>query len=135
MRYSYYDGASWHHETLARGEWPKHMSLQMDHADLPHIAYYRNVEPLDGVRYMFHDGNQWHVQTVDSGYEIAQSVSLELDRSEHPQISYYDVPNELLKYARYDGADWHIEVVDSGLGRYGPCSLERSCQLPPYQLL
>jgi len=40
-------------------------------------------------------------------------ISLALDGSDHPHISYLDYSNLDLKYARWDGAQWHLETVDS----------------------
>jgi len=62
------------------------------------------------------DGVTWHIKTVDES--DLSCVSLDVDSSGHPHITYYKRQGPEfhgdLKYAAWDGTDWQIETVDSG---------------------
>ena len=63
---------------------------------------------------------------MDSAGDVGKYLSLALDSSNKPCISYYDRTNGDLKYAFWDGSKWNIEVVDSegDVGEF--CSLALS---------
>jgi hypothetical protein len=72
---------------------------------------------------------EWHVETVDSDGDVGGEVSLALDSSDYPHISYEDgLPNYDLKYARWNGSSWQIQTVDSAgsVGRYTSLVLDSS---------
>ncbi len=55
----------------------------------------------------------WITETVDSGGDVGDQCSLELDAAGYPHISYNDRTNDALKYAFQDAAGWHLETVDA----------------------
>ncbi len=117
--HAWWDGANWQQEGIDSlpydgnvGEWN---SLAFDTVGYPNIAYtyYTN----DGNCYLKHaykDASGWHTQVADSliGDEF-KYISMALDNSNHPHISFYDWNVYDLKYAYWDGATWHIERVDT----------------------
>ncbi len=117
VRYAYYDGSVWHKATVdnANGQ---STALVLDGNDHPHIAYSRRSLSTSYRQcgYAYHDGLIWHYETVDDGggtASVGDYVSLALDSTEMPQVSYYDFTNRNLKYARRGGAGWQPETVDS----------------------
>ncbi|MDW8064406.1 MAG: carboxypeptidase regulatory-like domain-containing protein, partial [Anaerolineae bacterium] len=53
-------------------------------------------------------------------------MSLALDGTGNPHISYYDASNGALKYARWTGSGWEIQKVDAGgdVGQYTSLALD-----------
>ena len=82
-------------------------SLALDSSGNPRISYYGN----NTLKYARCDtgcdvpGN-WNRETVDSAADsVGAYTSLELDSSDNPHISYYDLTNGNLKYAYASGDD------------------------------
>jgi hypothetical protein len=70
---------------------------------------------------VFSQPEVWIIETVEPGSNMAYDLSLALNASDVPHISYYEgYPNEVLKYAYRDVSGWQFEIVDD----YGDrCSL------------
>lgn len=93
---------------------PDAISLALDGAGSPHIAYYQRTSSTDGdLRYAYRDTAGWHVEAVDTAGNAGLDASLAVDASGYPHIAYYDQTNQDLKYATRDAAGWHVEVVDA----------------------
>ncbi len=95
------------------------LSLALDSAGLPHIAY---VDLYRGLKYAWHDGSGWRTEVVDSTGTVG-FPSLALDGDGHAHISYCLLHPDSstcddLRYASYDGFSWHIETVDATGGHY-----------------
>jgi hypothetical protein len=112
LKYARWDGDEWLIETVDSGGKFYHTSLVLDSHGYPHIAY---VGPIPGedyvLKYARWDGDEWLIETV--GSERGGTLSLALDSSDYPHISFYYSTEYDLKYARWDGAEWLIETVDS----------------------
>jgi hypothetical protein len=69
----------------------------------------------------------WLVETIDTGLASVccyGDVSLALDQSGYPHISYYDQANNDLKYAFKDTDGWHISTLDQGGGKHSSIALD-----------
>ena len=127
LKYAYFDGSSWHIETVDSGGCVgKYTSISLDSGGYPHISYVDDTN--DDLKYAYFDGSSWHIETVDSGGNVGLYNSLCLDSSDYPHISYFDWNNYHLKYAYFDGSAWQIETVDSVLavGEFTSLSLDSS---------
>lgn len=108
LKYAYYNGVTWHIETLAKAQVGS-TSMALDAVNRPHIVYI-----ADGnIKHAYHDGILWQTETV-SGATIgdAQYIPLVLDAFERPHIVYYD-QHLNLNYAYFNGDDWHAQVVSA----------------------
>ena len=101
-------------------------SLGYDSAGMPHIAYQRSSLPQgDFLRhaYRVHSGGNcgpslaWRCDTVDTGADIGQYASLDLDSNDDPWIAYYSAADSAPKVAEKVGASWsfHASLHQSGL--------------------
>jgi hypothetical protein len=117
LNYAYYDGSSWHIETVdSEGNVGGSSSLALDSLDRPRISYtYLESSINTHLRYAWFDGSEWHIETVDSEGSVGGG-QLALDSLEHPHIAYEDCTNSNAKYAHYDGTEWHVETADSEHG-------------------
>ena len=70
----------------------------------------------------------WVTETVDNEGSVGLYLSLALDSSNNPQISYYDSTNTALKYTHKSGDGWVTETVDSAedVGWYPSLALDSS---------
>jgi hypothetical protein len=126
LKYAYYDGDSqaWVKEFVDQaGDVGMTNSLRLDSDDLPRIAYWDNDN--DRVRYARFDGTIWNFSTVETltcTSPLTQRVSLALDTTNRPHVSYHDCASPTrLKYALQVSGTWTPEVVEEG-NNSGLCS-------------
>ncbi|MGC8780122.1 MAG: hypothetical protein ACP5UQ_04570, partial [Anaerolineae bacterium] len=107
------------------------ISLALDAADRPHVAYYD--EAARRLRYARLTDGGWEIRTVDDDGDVGAGCSLALDAAGRPHISYYnyDTVRGALRYATWDGDaahSWQIEVVDDAddVGGYTSLALDGS---------
>ena len=90
-------------------------SIALDSNGRPQIAY--SWQELWGgprrLRYAWWNGSGWDIQFVGTAANAGWGISLALDSTEYPHISYLDSTNGNLKYAKWDGSEWHIQTVDN----------------------
>jgi hypothetical protein len=109
------------------------LSLALDAAGYPHIAYTASFNLPHDYNYAHFDGDAWHVETFDAwpynyGTFFAD-ISLALDFQARPHIAYTKVnsPEGELLYAHHDGAQWQIETVtDAYHAQYCSLALDSS---------
>jgi hypothetical protein len=100
LEYTYYQGGSWHPETVAStGDVGKYNSLAIDPnaPNARHICYYDVTE--GDLEYAYWDGGGWSYETVDSQGDVGSFCSIDLNASGYPAISYYSESTHDLKYA------------------------------------
>mgnify|MGYP001076776833 CR=1 FL=1 len=116
LKYAYQDASGWHTEMVdGGGKFVMATALVVDSASFPHVSYF--IWGDGDLKYAYKDGAGWHIQRVAGPYHVG-SISLALDATGHPHISYGD--GGVLKYVYYDPADgWHSRTVVSGLGDEG----------------
>ena len=94
----------------------------------PRIAFY------DSDNTALWDTNQdinyhWWFDIVDSTYEVGEFLSMELDSSNNPHISYYDATHRDLRYATWNvgPSTWYTETLDQygeDIGLYTSLTLD-----------
>lgn len=85
--------------------------LSLDHDGNPMIA---TGDGANGGLFLLrrNSGGIWSLEVIDSSPFITGNISMVVDASYHPHITYYDGEYGRLKYARWTGTEWHLEVVD-----------------------
>jgi hypothetical protein len=104
-------------------------TLALDRHGKPHFAYQGFYE--NGLHYAVWDGSVWHKQLIDP-LSVAFFMSMQIDKSDNPKISYYKRMNQdnsfalQLKYAFFDGTSWYRETVDprEGTGKFNSLALD-----------
>jgi len=116
LKYAKWVGSGWQvqaidtvNDTLS-GPFRK-TSIILDDHDNPHSAYVRghNSTRTRLIKYAYWDGTTWDIQVIDTAWGY---VSLALDNSGHPHLSYTKGP---LVHARHDGTRWIIQNVDTSV--------------------
>jgi len=103
LRYTYWDGAEWHFETVDSGGYlGYYASLALNGQGYASIAYLDSTN--QDLKYAYRDGSGWHVETVDSEGDVGSYTSLAVDEHGCPHISYFDWTKKDLKYAYHDGS-------------------------------
>jgi hypothetical protein len=132
VKHAWLSGTIWLSETVDTGNVGVYTSLALDSGHNPQIIYYHISGTNYVLRYAWKSGNRWFTRTVDStGKQEAWSgrvaISLELDQTDMPRMSYYDAVNGDLKLARFDGKVWIIQTVDStgDVGQYSSLALDQ----------
>ena len=90
-------------------------SIAIDSAGHPHIAYQLDAT-VDEVKYVAWNGTSWIApETIDSVDNPGFGVSLGLDSSDTPHVSYYRSSGSgVLSYAYRDGAVWRGQINGTG---------------------
>lgn len=107
LKYAYHDGSSWLIQNIESGI-PMRNSIATDSNSYPHISY---SDPFGNLKYTHYNGSSWFIETVDSAGTVGGFMSIAIDSSNLPHISYYR--GGRLTYAYHDGSNWLFETVDS----------------------
>jgi hypothetical protein len=107
------------------------VALAVDGLGHPHFAYNSPFET--GLHYAYWDGLTWHRALIDSE-TTNHFISIGLDNSGYPHISYYreEYPDRTyalyLKYAHFDGKTWYVETVDHQMhsGKFNSIAVDSS---------
>ena len=93
-----------------------YVSLSLNTNGSPCLCYNLNNRTDPGLKYAFCD-EKWNIERVDTvpeaPYTSGTALSLIVDISEQPHVSYYDDIRHDLKFARKRGQNWEICRVDS----------------------
>ena len=125
LKYASWTGSSWSIETVdSSGDVGYSNCLALDSNNNPHIAYSDDTGPYC-LKYAKKAGSSWEYSTVESG--SIGCVSIDVDSSNMPHISYYGGSNAL-EYAKWTGSTWSIQTLDSNgnVGIYNSIALDSS---------
>ena len=89
------------------------ISITLDQAGNPYVIYSTFTIPVEKhLTYAFRDVEGWQIETTS--IQGGEDVSLALDASGTPQVSYYVDENSLrvLKYVNQDDQGWQSQTVD-----------------------
>lgn len=125
--HTYFDGSTWQSSVIANEFiWTLWSNLSADSVGNLHVAYLN--ETASAVLYRKKTGNTWgSVQVVDNAPGVNDafkgSVSIAVDGSDKPHISYHDHANRALRHGRLTtSGSWQTYVVHPpqwGMDRYG----------------
>ncbi|MBI2426376.1 MAG: hypothetical protein HYV34_00885 [Candidatus Kerfeldbacteria bacterium] len=120
----------WKCQTIvSSGDVGNYPSIVVDSTGLAHISYFENatISPYGILQYAKErtDGT-WELRAIDYSARVGWYTSIDVDSTNTPAISYYDITNGNLKYARKQGTGancanglWKCETVDSSLNNVG----------------
>ncbi|MDB5319473.1 MAG: exported protein of unknown function [Phycisphaerales bacterium] len=95
----------------ASGNVGQFLSLALDQADHPAVAYYDGSTA--DLKFAHFDGTTWTTETVDSFHTTGGYPSLVYDAAGLPAIAYWRKTSGDLRLARFDGTMWTITTLDS----------------------
>lgn len=106
-------GLNWTSSQLNNpGDGGANTSIALDDTEKPCIAYSKGGE----LHYIKYNGATWDDSLVENaGFSGLGGISLTLDNSNNPIISYYDDNNQSVKVAVKNGGSWDITVLDTTL--------------------
>lgn len=117
LRYIFYENGAWNNEDVdsdtVKGT-GIYNSLQLTPNDKPRIAYWDEVKGQ--MRFASFSGTNWSYSTIHTmtcTEPFPPTVSLALDSTNKPHVSFYDCENSHLMYAYRDSSGWHKFTVDS----------------------
>jgi len=115
LMYGIWDGSTWEVRSVdANARY--YAAMVLDSAGHPHIAYYHDAaNDIANLQYAQWTGSAWQFETVDTNAGSFAYISLVLDATDQPHISYQDATRWTLKYAQRSGETWDVQIVD-GLG-------------------
>jgi hypothetical protein len=135
LRYAHWDGSQWRVEIVH--DWDGNciggISIVVDSADRPRIAYRAPYEDGSALWYASWDGSEWRKEVVDheTEWSCGYEAYLKLDSGDRPRISYAASIGGFvakLKYAEWDGSSWQVETIED-TGNVGwNCCLELDSQ-------
>jgi hypothetical protein len=111
LKVAHFTGTTWQTSVVdTTGD--KISAIALDNAGNPAIAYLDAINLL--VEYAKIVGGVWQIETVDPHCETSTSISLVIDASNNPHITYIDgsdMEYPSLTYATCSGGTWSLEVV------------------------
>ena len=137
LKYAHYDSAGWHLEIVDGPDVGLSPSIALDSTGNPHIAYYDRQHEC--IKYAYHDATGWHTEIVDLvpkdywwSTSDSRMISLALDESGMPHISYFDSKNKTLRYSYgtpgNDNYNLVIQVTGTGSGTVTVMPPEVTCE-------
>jgi alpha-tubulin suppressor-like RCC1 family protein len=125
LKYAFWDGQKWQTQTVEPGgRVGEDSSIAIDKNGRPHIAYRHTGVTAPALKYATWDGTAWRITVVDAAIsnifdpkQISQNISIAIDPSGHPCISYLGAGYSL-KYASWDGTKWQFQTVKDQAGGY-----------------
>lgn len=138
MMYATKKGTVWTNTVISQEEQNYHPSMVLDRAGLLHVAYIP-AGSSGSIKYAEQDGlGIWQVKSVANAYDSSSDrnrhpgyqLSLALDSSGNPHISYYDKSKKALRYVSWNGTDWNTETVQASgdVGKFSSLAINANDQ-------
>ena len=121
VKFAFKDHNGWNIETVeSEGDDGSYgVAIAFNQALNPCLSYGCSTYPDNGkLKYAWRNGTNWQIETVPDTKGFIESVSLQIDTNDFPNIAI-ESDLGLLQYAIKDQNGWQIEIVDSrdGAGR------------------
>ncbi len=101
-------------ETVDSNNYPGYCTLAVDSSGNPHISYINAESTVSSkIQYAVKSLGNWQIETVDILSYLYVDVSMTLDSSAKPHISYSSFSN-YLSYATRNGGLWQTELLEKG---------------------
>lgn len=123
--------AGWLQETVAPDAASWATQIRLDRGGVPHIAFVGSGYPAL-AKYAYRDTVGWHIAVVSEAGHSVVGLSLALDNTGRPHITYKDTTAGQFRYAYREGAGWHMEVVDAQTSIGGRSSLTLDANGQPH---
>lgn len=129
LKYSFFDDSTWTTEVVDGQTTGLYCSLVLSSIDHPRIAY--TYYEGHSIRYAEQgNGGVWAFFDFETDPDEETYISIALDRTDKPHISYYDGSSfggaHDLKYSHHTGTQWATVLVDANgqVGRGGSIALD-----------
>jgi hypothetical protein len=119
LKYATWTGTRWINETVHEGG--GHSSIALDRRGNPYIGHQREFYADDRLALELilsrWNGEVWASEVVEPAPAVGSGISLALDGSDWPRMSYEEHPSlesrwHKLKQAAWTGSAWDIDVID-----------------------
>ncbi|MEW6172725.1 MAG: Ig-like domain-containing protein [Bacillota bacterium] len=97
LKYAYKDASGWHITTVDETGWDFYTALALDRSGRPHIGYWDFA--VKYPKYTYQDASGWHSETLPDGFYSGEYLSMALDASDNPRMTYYRSVFDDQKYA------------------------------------
>ena len=112
LRYALWNGSAWNIEKADTGHVGSWSSIKVDRDGAPHIGYFDMGRRM--LKYATKINGSWNTMLVDDMSVSGPSISLDLDSSGCPHISYQS-RDDNLNHAWWNGSAWLNETVDDNI--------------------
>lgn len=117
LKYVFHNGMIWDKEIVDGGQTPTATydfhspAIAIQSNNYPHMAYaFSENLSVNALKYASWNGSAWQIEVVT--YQSVADISLALDSTNRPHISFRERGNDNLLYAHWTGSVWNIEVVE-----------------------
>ncbi|MCD4652448.1 hypothetical protein K8T06_00760, partial [bacterium] len=108
LYYTYFDGSSWHYETVQNEHAAYTASIAINAQNDVSIAYFDSTDSM--LKYAVRDGGNWTIETLVTESDCGGSSTLVMDNMGLPHILY---ECSGLKHTWHNGTDWQTEQLIS----------------------
>jgi Leucine-rich repeat (LRR) protein len=111
IRHAYYDGSSWHHESVVSASPVVPLSIALDSSGNLHIVFVDNTD----IKYIKNSSGAWSsVETVvGSANLLSYHIALTVDRNDKVYVAYQSDSYTLDLASKPDGGSWSTSTLVS----------------------